>query len=89
MKAIGIAGNCAEHGASALINLDIVPPEPEARDILVRVAAVSVNPLDIKMRDARHGYSIFAPDDTTILDQRAISSSICVANSFGVEPTSV
>ena len=53
MKAIGIPSTCSSHGVDALIDLDLEPPVPEARDLLVRVEAVSVNPLDTKMRAAK------------------------------------
>ncbi|MFL6719891.1 MAG: zinc-binding alcohol dehydrogenase family protein [Burkholderiaceae bacterium] len=53
MRAIGIQSDSRELGANALIDLDMTAPVPEARDLLVRVEAVSVNPLDIRMRRAR------------------------------------
>ena len=54
MRAIGIqGGDSREHDANALIDLEITAPAPGARDLLVRVEAVSVNPLDIRMRSAR------------------------------------
>jgi NADPH2:quinone reductase len=53
MKAVGIPATCSSHGVDALVDLEIAPPVPAARDLLVRVEAVSVNPLDTKMRAAK------------------------------------
>lgn len=53
MRAIAIPGEARERGANALRDLDVAAPTPEARDLLVRVEAVSVNPLDLRMRSAR------------------------------------
>lgn len=53
MKAIGIPVDCSGHGVEALTDLELAPPLPRGRDILVRIEAVSVNPLDIKMRGMR------------------------------------
>ena len=53
MRAIAIQGDARERGANALVDLDLTAPAPEAHDLLVRVEAVSVNPLDLRMRNAR------------------------------------
>lgn len=53
MRAIAIQGDVRERGASALVDLDVPAPAPEAHDLLVRVEAVSVNPLDLRMRNTR------------------------------------
>jgi NADPH2:quinone reductase len=37
-----------------LVALDLPRPEPGERDLLVNVRAVSVNPVDTKVRGARH-----------------------------------
>ncbi|WP_151633350.1 zinc-binding alcohol dehydrogenase family protein [Noviherbaspirillum aerium] len=53
MKAIGIPADAAGHGADALVDLELATPSADSRDLLVRIEAVSVNPIDIKMRSAR------------------------------------
>ncbi len=50
MKAIGYHQPGAIDRADALLDLDIPAPEPGPRDLLVRVKAVSVNPVDVKVR---------------------------------------
>lgn len=53
MKAIGIPSESTVHGVDSLVDLDIATPVAGARDLLVRVEAISVNPIDIKMRGAK------------------------------------
>ncbi len=50
MKAIGYHQPGAIDRADSLLDLDIPAPEPGPRDLLVRVKAVSVNPVDVKVR---------------------------------------
>ena len=50
MKAVGYRHSLPIHDASSLIDLDAPRPTPSGHDLLVRVLAVSVNPVDAKMR---------------------------------------
>ena len=50
MKAIGYRHNLPVDQAGALEDLDLPAPQPGPRDLLVRVKAVSVNPVDTKVR---------------------------------------
>ncbi|MGF7148915.1 zinc-binding alcohol dehydrogenase family protein [Sphingomonas zeicaulis] len=50
MKAIGYHQPGTIDRADALIDLDLPAPVPGPRDLLVRVRAVSVNPVDVKVR---------------------------------------
>ena len=50
MKAIGYRCNLPVDQPDALEDLDLPAPQPGARDLLVRVKAVSVNPVDTKVR---------------------------------------
>jgi len=50
MKAIGYRQNLPVDGPNALEDLDLPAPQPGPRDLLVRVKAVSVNPVDTKVR---------------------------------------
>ena len=53
MKAIGYTINGAIDRANALIDLEIEKPTATGHDILVKVEAVSVNPIDTKIRQSR------------------------------------
>jgi NADPH2:quinone reductase len=55
MKAVGLYRYLPISNPEALIDLDIDKPQPAGRDLLVKVEAVSVNPVDYKVR---------APKDT-------------------------
>jgi len=50
MKAIGYHHNLPLSDASALLDLELPAPTPSAHDLLVSVQAVSVNPVDVKVR---------------------------------------
>ena len=50
MKAVGHRANLPITDANALIDFDAPKPMPGARDLLVKVAAVAVNPVDWKVR---------------------------------------
>ena len=50
MKAIGYRNNGTIDRADALIDLELPRPTPSGRDLLVEVQAVSVNPVDTKVR---------------------------------------
>ena len=50
MKAIGYRHNLPVDQPQALEDLELPAPKPLARDLLVRVKAVSVNPVDTKVR---------------------------------------
>lgn len=53
MKAVGYMNAGPLDRPDALIDVEIVRPKPKGRDLLVRVRAVSVNPVDVKIRQAR------------------------------------
>ena len=55
MKAIGYHQAGAIDRADALIDLELPTPVPGPRDLLVRVKAVSVNPVDVKVRASSAG----------------------------------
>lgn len=54
MKAIAFTRPLPIEVPDSLIELDLPRPEPGPRDLLVNVRAVSVNPVDTKIRGARH-----------------------------------
>jgi zinc-binding alcohol dehydrogenase family protein len=53
MKAIGYYRNLPISDPESLIDLDLPEPVPGERDLLVEVHAVSVNPVDVKVRAGR------------------------------------
>jgi NADPH:quinone reductase len=50
MKAIGYRASLPISNPDSLIDVTLDTPVPTGRDLLVRVAAVSVNPVDVKLR---------------------------------------
>jgi len=54
MKAIAFTRPLPIEAPESLVELDLPRPEPGPRDLLVKVRAVSVNPVDTKIRGARH-----------------------------------
>lgn len=50
MRAVGYHESLPITDDRALLDLELPVPEPAARDLLVRVEAISVNPVDAKMR---------------------------------------
>jgi zinc-binding alcohol dehydrogenase family protein len=50
MKAVGLYQYLPIDKPESLVDLDLPKPEPTGRDLLVRVEAVSVNPVDTKVR---------------------------------------
>ena len=50
MKAVGFRKPLPIDAPDALLDLTLPVPDPGSRDLLVRVAAVSVNPVDVKVR---------------------------------------
>ncbi|WP_310633354.1 zinc-binding alcohol dehydrogenase family protein [Paraburkholderia sp.] len=50
MKAVGLYRYLPIDAAEALLDLDLPTPAPTGRDVLVKVEAVSVNPVDYKVR---------------------------------------
>src|SRR6202046_2009755 len=54
MQAIVFTRPLPIEAQDSLVELDLPRPEPGERDLLVNVRAVSVNPVDTKVRGARH-----------------------------------
>src|ERR1700728_3587765 len=54
MKAIAFSRPLPIEAQDSLVELDLPRPEFGPRDLLVNVRAVSVNPVDTKIRGARH-----------------------------------
>lgn len=63
MKAVGLTRYLPITSPSSLIDVEIDKPEPSGRDLLVRIEAIAVNPVDTKIR---------APKDTVELTPRIL-----------------
>jgi zinc-binding alcohol dehydrogenase family protein len=50
MKAVAFRENLPVDRADCLVDIELTPPEAHGHDVLVRVEAVSVNPVDTKVR---------------------------------------
>ncbi len=50
MRALGCIAHAPGAGPEALVELELPRPEPGPHDLLVRVRAVALNPIDLKMR---------------------------------------
>jgi NADPH2:quinone reductase len=50
MRAVGYQDSLAIEDPAALLDIELAKPEPRGRDLLVEVRAVSVNPVDTKVR---------------------------------------
>ena len=50
MRAVGLYQHLSIDKPDSLVDLDLPEPEPTGRDLLIRVEAVSVNPVDTKVR---------------------------------------
>ena len=55
MKAIGLTRYLPIDDPESLVDIELPRPEPEAHDLLVSVKAVSVNPVDTKVRAPKEG----------------------------------
>jgi len=53
MKAVGYKEPGALDREDALVDIELAEPEAKGRDLLVRIHAVSVNPVDFKLRQTR------------------------------------
>ncbi|MGO4330515.1 zinc-binding alcohol dehydrogenase family protein [Cupriavidus sp. 2TAF22] len=50
MKAVGLTRYLPIDNPESLVDIDIATPVPEGRDLLVKIAAIAVNPVDTKVR---------------------------------------
>ena len=50
MRAVGYQKSLSIEIESALMDIELPEPEPKGRDLLVQIQAVSVNPVDTKIR---------------------------------------
>ena len=55
MKAVALTRYLPINEPEALQDFDLPKPTPDRRDLLVRIEAVSVNPVDIKVRAPKPG----------------------------------
>ena len=55
MKAIGLTKYLPISDSASLVDVELPKPEAEGRDLLVAVKAISVNPVDVKVRAPKDG----------------------------------
>lgn len=70
MKAVGYESAGAIERQGALQNINLDTPQAEGRDLLVRIEAVSVNPVDTKLRRAREpeGWGVLGFDACGVVE---------------------
>lgn len=73
MRAVAATGSVPLDDERALVDVELPLPEPRPRDVLVEVAAVSVNPVDLKMRARRS-----ADDPRIVLGYDAAGTVVAV-----------
>ena len=66
MKAIGIVNYLPVEDERAFIDFETEKPSPAGRDLLVRIKAIAVNPVDVKVRSGR-GKEGFTEDPPRII----------------------
>ena len=74
MKAIGFQASQEGTAAEALTDIEIDRPTPSGRDLLVQIKAISVNPVDTKVRRRSTGTG----DDYQILGWDAVGDVVAV-----------
>lgn len=77
MPAVGYGADRADDSAACLRDLQLPLPEPAAPDLLVEIEAVSVNPVDTKIRERRTpetGHQVLGYDASGIV--RAVGTSV-------------
>jgi NADPH2:quinone reductase len=55
MRAVGLYRYLPIENPDSLLDVEVPKPEARGRDLLVRVKAVSVNPVDTEVRSPREG----------------------------------
>lgn len=80
MRAVGLYQHRPIDKPESLIDLDLPEPEPTGRDLLIRVEAVSVNPVDTKVRapgkPARTAPLVLGWDAAGVVDAVGPASSL-------------
>src|SRR5690606_23947751 len=77
MKAVGYKTNGAIDRADALLDVELERPQATGRDILVEVHAISVNPIDTKIR--RNVAP--EPDQVKVLGWDAVGKVVAIGDS--------
>lgn len=74
MKAVAYRQPCPIDRPDSLVDVDLPTPEPTGRDLLIEVAAISVNPVDTKVRIS----TAPAPDDVKVLGWDAVGRVVAM-----------
>ena len=80
MKAVGYKSPLPIENPDSLLDIDVPIPEAKGRDLLVEVKAVSVNPVDVKVRASAKPdgaeYKILGWDAAGIVKQAGPESTL-------------
>lgn len=76
MKAVGIRTPGPIDRSDSLIDLELEDPVATGRDLLVRVGAISVNPVDVKFRAQRPPEG----DEPAVIDWDAVGEVVGVGD---------
>lgn len=76
MKAIGFTESLPVLDKQSLIEFSLDRPQPGPRDLLVKIAAVSINPVDTKVR--KHGASQGALSEPRVLGYDAVGQVVAI-----------
>lgn len=80
MKAVGLLKYLAISDPESLINVDLPIPKPNERDLLVKVHAIAVNPVDTKVRKPRS----FVEQQPKVLGWDAVGEVVAVGDEVGL-----
>jgi len=79
MKAVGLTRYLPINDPQSLLDIDLPKPAPRDRDLLVRVEAVSVNPVDTKVRCSKGPDAIESPQRVLGWDAAGVVEAISPA----------
>ena len=79
MKAVGLTHYLPINDPQSLLDIDLPKPAPRDRDLLVRVEAVSVNPVDTKVRRSKGPDAIESPQRVLGWDAAGVVEAISPA----------
>jgi NADPH:quinone reductase-like Zn-dependent oxidoreductase len=80
MKAVGLKAYLPITDDKALLDINLPTPTPQGRDLLVQVKAISVNPVDTKVRAAKPKLE----ENYRVLGWDAVGQVVSVGNDVGL-----
>jgi NADPH2:quinone reductase len=70
MKAIGFKTSLPIDAAESFIEFETPKPSPTGRDLLIKINAIGINPVDFKIRQN-------SAKDTTLVEPKVVGSDAC------------